>query len=302
MLLPSHEQQARLDELDCGDRRAEQAALADAIVDAAAARSGRRRCRRLVRAALDVGARRAGRALRARRKLLGHLGPVPARPDGHRRTDVRCRPDRPRGRRSTAIPRSASATSAPFDRTDRFSARRLAETARQSADQRLPEAGRSRHRRGYDWRFDDIQLIGIQRWAARLTVTLASDAPAERDQLRTRERLTLGDWYHVALTYDGSGKAAGLRAVRQRRAGATSTSCSDTLRGSDRDRCAAARRQPRARPAVRRADRRPAALRPRARARADRQSRDSLSGSRHRLRRARQAIEGRRPRKSATTS
>ena len=30
-------------------------------------------------------------------------------------------------------------------------------------------------------------------------------------QIRTRERLFLGDWYHVAMTYDGSGKAAGLR-------------------------------------------------------------------------------------------
>ena len=54
-------------------------------------------------------------------------------------------------------------------------------------------------------------LVGIQRWAARLTITLASDSPASAIQIRTRERLRLGDWYHVALTYDGSGKAAGLR-------------------------------------------------------------------------------------------
>jgi hypothetical protein len=66
-------------------------------------------------------------------------------------------------------------------------------------------------RRGYEWRFDDIALVGIQRWAARLTVTLASDAPAGAIQIRTRERLRLGDWHHVAVTYDGSGKAAGLR-------------------------------------------------------------------------------------------
>jgi hypothetical protein len=30
-------------------------------------------------------------------------------------------------------------------------------------------------------------------------------------QVRTQDRLRLGQWYHVALTYDGSGKAAGLR-------------------------------------------------------------------------------------------
>ena len=66
------------------------------------------------------------------------------------------------------------------------------------------------HRRGYEWAFEDIALVGIQRWAARLTVTLASE-PSRKIQIRTRERLRLGDWYHVALVYDGSGKASGLR-------------------------------------------------------------------------------------------
>ena len=88
--LPSHEQQARLDELDAAIK-ARTDALADAIVDAAAARVGegaaaagsaRPRPRR----------RRTARALRARRQLLRRLGPVPARPDGHRRSDLRCRP------------------------------------------------------------------------------------------------------------------------------------------------------------------------------------------------------------------
>jgi Protein of unknown function (DUF1553)/Concanavalin A-like lectin/glucanases superfamily len=59
--------------------------------------------------------------------------------------------------------------------------------------------------------FDDIVLVDIQKWAARLTVTLVGDAPSSAIQIRTRERLTLGDWYHVTMAYDGSGKAAGLR-------------------------------------------------------------------------------------------
>jgi Protein of unknown function (DUF1553)/Concanavalin A-like lectin/glucanases superfamily len=66
------------------------------------------------------------------------------------------------------------------------------------------------HRRGYEWHYDDIALVGIQRWAARLTITLTSDAPNNAIQIRTRDRLTLGDFYHLALTYDGSGKAAGV--------------------------------------------------------------------------------------------
>src|SRR3954470_24600998 len=65
-------------------------------------------------------------------------------------------------------------------------------------------------RRGYEWRLDDITLVGIQKWAARLTVRIAGDTPEQAIEIRTRERLRLGDWYHVALTYDGSSKASGL--------------------------------------------------------------------------------------------
>jgi hypothetical protein len=65
--------------------------------------------------------------------------------------------------------------------------------------------------RGYEWRLEDIALVGIQRWAARLAITLASDAPTDAIEIRTRERLTQVEWYHVAMVYDGSGRAAGLR-------------------------------------------------------------------------------------------
>jgi hypothetical protein len=65
-------------------------------------------------------------------------------------------------------------------------------------------------RRGYEWQMDDIALVGIQKWAARLNVRIAGDGADDTIEIRTRERLHLGDWYHVALTYDGSGKAAGF--------------------------------------------------------------------------------------------
>jgi mono/diheme cytochrome c family protein len=65
-------------------------------------------------------------------------------------------------------------------------------------------------RRGYEWQLDDIALVGIQKWAARLAVRIAGDSPDQSIEIRTRERLRLGDWYHVTLTYDGSGKAAGV--------------------------------------------------------------------------------------------
>jgi hypothetical protein len=65
--------------------------------------------------------------------------------------------------------------------------------------------------RGYELGFDDIVLSGVQRWSARLTLILASDGPERTIQIRTRDRFRLGDWHHVAVTYDGSGTAAGLR-------------------------------------------------------------------------------------------
>jgi Protein of unknown function (DUF1553)/Protein of unknown function (DUF1549)/Concanavalin A-like lectin/glucanases superfamily/Planctomycete cytochrome C len=65
-------------------------------------------------------------------------------------------------------------------------------------------------RRGFEWRLDDIVLVDIQRWAARLTVSVGSASPDNAIRIRTRDRLTFGNWYHVALTYDGSGKAAGV--------------------------------------------------------------------------------------------
>jgi len=68
----------------------------------------------------------------------------------------------------------------------------------------------AQHRRGYEWRLDDLALFDIQRWAARLTITLTSDAPANAIQIRSRERLKMGEWNHVVMAYDGSGKADGL--------------------------------------------------------------------------------------------
>ena len=77
-----------------------------------------------------------------------------------------------------------------------------------SVFQKLDDAQR---RRGYEWALDDIELVGIQQWAARLTVTLASDAVEARSRSAPASGCALGDWHHVALAYDGSGKAAGLR-------------------------------------------------------------------------------------------
>jgi uncharacterized protein DUF1553/uncharacterized protein DUF1549/concanavalin A-like lectin/glucanase superfamily protein/cytochrome c len=69
----------------------------------------------------------------------------------------------------------------------------------------------SQTRRGYEFLLDDLELVGIQERAAHLTIRLTSRWPDSSIQIKTIERLTLGNWHHIALTYDGSGKAAGLQ-------------------------------------------------------------------------------------------
>jgi len=98
-----------------------------------------------------------------------------------------------------------------FDRTDAFS---LAVWLRGSSNtpiSALQKIEDPQTRRGYEMFFDGLELIGIQRRAAYLTIRLISHWPESAIQIRTRKRLALGDWHHLTLTYDGSGKAAGLK-------------------------------------------------------------------------------------------
>jgi hypothetical protein len=98
-----------------------------------------------------------------------------------------------------------------FDRTDGFS---LAVWLRGRGNQPInvfQKVDDSGSRRGFEWQLDDPQLYDIQKWAARLTVSLTSASLSNGITIRSRERLKLGEWYHVVMSYDGSGKASGLR-------------------------------------------------------------------------------------------
>jgi hypothetical protein len=65
-------------------------------------------------------------------------------------------------------------------------------------------------RRGFQVGFEDPVLFDIQRYEALLTVALAGEAPDAAVRVRTRDRLRFGDWHHVAIVWNGSGKAQGL--------------------------------------------------------------------------------------------
>jgi uncharacterized protein DUF1553/uncharacterized protein DUF1549/concanavalin A-like lectin/glucanase superfamily protein/cytochrome c len=68
-----------------------------------------------------------------------------------------------------------------------------------------------RTKRGFELAFEQTQLFDIQRWAAPLTLSLISSWPGEAIRVRTRELFYSGEWKHLAVVYDGSGKALGLK-------------------------------------------------------------------------------------------
>lgn len=201
--LPTPEQQAKLDEIN-GAIKTRQSALTDAIVAPLQ--------REWARTVSDKGPSRDAEGLTAHYELDGNFSDISGRYQ-HGRT-IAGEPTFDPGQVGKAASFDGDTEVSfgdvgAFDRSDAFT---FAVWVRGRGN--LPMSGfqkldADRHR-GYEWLFDDIALVGIQRWAARLTIRLSSDSPDNAIQIHTRERLRLGDWYHVALTTDGSGKAAGL--------------------------------------------------------------------------------------------
>ncbi len=66
-------------------------------------------------------------------------------------------------------------------------------------------------RRGFELLFEQTHLIEIQRYGAPLTIRLTANWPNNAIQVRTKESFNNSEWKHLAITYDGSGKASGIR-------------------------------------------------------------------------------------------
>jgi mono/diheme cytochrome c family protein len=98
-----------------------------------------------------------------------------------------------------------------LDRDDRFTLATWVKVDSNVPLTLLHKAASETDRRGWETFFDDIGLVGVQHWAGRLNVRVISREPDEMIHLRTTERLSFGDWHHIALTFDGTAKAAGLR-------------------------------------------------------------------------------------------
>jgi mono/diheme cytochrome c family protein len=65
-------------------------------------------------------------------------------------------------------------------------------------------------RRGWEMWLDQPVLVGIQKRAAHMSIRLSSQWPNAALEVRTRERFTQGEWNHVAVVSDGTGRASGL--------------------------------------------------------------------------------------------
>ncbi|MFN0119656.1 MAG: DUF1553 domain-containing protein, partial [Blastocatellia bacterium] len=69
----------------------------------------------------------------------------------------------------------------------------------------------ARTRRGYEMSLENHTFIAIQRRATPITFRMISAWPDNALEIRGTQLVPTSDWSHVTLTYDGSGKAAGLK-------------------------------------------------------------------------------------------
>jgi hypothetical protein len=83
----------------------------------------------------------------------------------------------------------------------------------------LNNIGDADRRQGFELALDESVNIGPLRRGSRLYFRLTHRWPDDAIEIRTRDRLLMESkdgqpprpWYHVTVTYDGSGKAAGLK-------------------------------------------------------------------------------------------
>ena len=147
----------------------------------------------------DAGARGRSDARRRRPRTIGANGLVAhyeldgsladisghylQRPYRHGRSHVRCRPDREGRVLRRRHRRSPSGTWAHSIAAIRSALALWVKGRAATADvDPRRSSTTAMHRRGFEWAFEDIALVGIQRWAAKLTVTLASE-PASTIQV-----------------------------------------------------------------------------------------------------------------------
>jgi hypothetical protein len=88
--------------------------------------------------------------------------------------------------------------------------------------------------RGWEVYLEKSDVLPRLRRGSRLYLRLIHQWPDNAIQVRTHEPVVIGDWRAIAITYDGSGRAAGVKIYVDGKSQALDT-VSDALRGSIRN-------------------------------------------------------------------
>jgi Protein of unknown function (DUF1553)/Protein of unknown function (DUF1549)/Concanavalin A-like lectin/glucanases superfamily/Planctomycete cytochrome C len=99
----------------------------------------------------------------------------------------------------------------PNEKSDSFS---LAMWLRGNSNQPLMLMQKSENettRQGFEIKLDGYQLVGIQRRAPHINIHLTSNIADNAIHVRSKDLIRIVDWGHVVVSYDGSGKAAGIK-------------------------------------------------------------------------------------------
>jgi len=100
---------------------------------------------------------------------------------------------------------------ANFDRGDAFSLALWVESNSKDDNPILQKIDGPSTRRGLELAFEESTVLPRLRRGARVRLRLTHQWPSDAIEVRTRQPLIEGEFAHLAITYDGSGKAAGVR-------------------------------------------------------------------------------------------
>ena len=98
-----------------------------------------------------------------------------------------------------------------FDRGDRFALAMWARTSGANAVKILQKRDSAEHWQGYEIATDDPTYDRPQHRLSHFIVRMAAKWPDNAIEVRTKERFAIGSFSHLVMSYDGSGKASGVK-------------------------------------------------------------------------------------------
>ena len=100
---------------------------------------------------------------------------------------------------------------ASFDRGDAFSLALWVESSAKEENTVLQKISGPEERRGIELVLDDSEVLPRLKRGARVRFRLTHHWPDDAIEVRTKEPLVEGEFFHLGIVYDGSGKAAGIK-------------------------------------------------------------------------------------------